>query len=253
MADATARYVHMNQHWFGRTQAKAGDPWVKQAPFDPKKPTTTGYWRQWYGNSEGIVAETFIRAVEISLGIEHVDPVKTPLESLVPTRCWPIEVFWRCPAPWFEGWVTWRREPKQPARPKGTGFGDRVVQFVERLVGSRAAGNDDHDCGHVTIHLHTPSHVGSVLLLSPRRPSPSNQIPDYKDDPVKSDMNRGMWVIAHERQVQHNYYGVTEPSPVGDFQLPMFGPLVESVGNIIVVQPNEPDGGVLANGRPYTP
>ena len=92
-----------------------------------------------------------------------------------------------------------------------------------------------------------------MLLLSPRRPAPFNQIPDYKDDPVKSDMNRGMWVIAHEHQVQHDFYGVTEPSPPGDFQLPMFGPFVESVGPIVAVQPNEPDGGVLANGRPYTP
>jgi hypothetical protein len=33
----------------------------------------------------------------------------------------------------------------------------------------------------------------------------------------------------------------------------MFGPFVESTGKIVTVQPNEPDGGVLANGRPYTP
>ena len=92
-----------------------------------------------------------------------------------------------------------------------------------------------------------------MLLLSPKRPLPFSQIPDYRDAPVSSNMNRGMWVIAHEKQVQHNFYGVTEPSPVGTFQLPMFGPFVESVGDIVTVQPNEPDGGVLADGRPYTP
>jgi hypothetical protein len=250
MSDAAARFEHMNRHWFGRTQANPGDPWEKQDPFDENAPKATGYWRQWHGDAEGIVAQTFIRAVEVSLGIDHVDPSTTDLASLVPTRCWPIEVFWRCPAPWLEGWVTWRHEPKQSSRPEGAGFGDRIRQVLIRL-----AGGDDsaHDCGHVTVHLHTPSHCGSVLLLSPKRPAPFNQILDYTDDPVSSNMDRGMWVIAHEHQIQHDFYGVTEPSPPGGFQLPMFGPFVESVGPIVTVQPNEPDGGVLADGRPYTP
>jgi hypothetical protein len=250
MSDAAARFEHMNRHWFGRTRAKPGDPWVKQAPFNKQYPVATGYWRQWYGDAEGIVSQTFIRAVEASLGIDHVDPSKTDVESLVPTRCWPIEVFWRCPAPWLEGWVTWRHEAHQRTPPQGSGIGDRVRQVLLRLAGGYDSG---HDCGHVTVHLHTPSHCGSVLLLSPKRPSPHNQVPEYKDNPVSSNTDRGMWVIAHEHQIQHNFYGVTEPSGPGEFTLPMFGPFVESVGDIVTVQPNEPDGGVLANGRPYTP
>jgi hypothetical protein len=254
MSDAAARFEHMNRHWFGRTQAKPGDPWEKQAPFDANYPKATGYWRQWYGDAEGIVAETFIRAVEVSLGIDHVDPNTTDLDSLVPTRCWPIEVFWRCPAPWLEGWVTWRHEAAGASRPPGTGIGDRLRQVLVGLADRFGSDSGPaHSCGHVTVHLHTPSHCGSVLLLSPIRPRPFNAIADYRDNPVSSAMDRGMWVIAHTQQIQHKFYGVTEPSPPGQFSLPMFGPFVESTGKIVTVQPNEPDGGVLANGRPYTP
>jgi hypothetical protein len=242
MSDAEARLEHMNRHWFGRTKAEPGAPWVDQPKFDPQCPTTTGYWRQWYGNAGDIVAKTFIRAVEVSLGVDHVMP-GTDLNTLVATRCWPIEVFWRCPAPWLEGWVTWRREEDRPASNR---LGDRLRHSLARLF-------ERPNIGHVTVHLHTPSHEGSVLLLSPRRTAPFDAIPDYVDEPVSSAARRGMWVIAHERQVQHQYYGVTEPSPAGAFPLPMFGPLVESTGNVITVQPNEPDGGVLRDGRPYAP
>ena len=33
----------------------------------------TGYWRNWYGDAEGIVRETYTRAIEVSLGIPHDD------------------------------------------------------------------------------------------------------------------------------------------------------------------------------------
>jgi hypothetical protein len=245
MNDAMARFDHMNEHWFGRTRAKPTDPWVPQEPFDLKNPKTTGYWRQWYGDAEQIVAQTFIRAVEVSLGIDHVMP-GADLSVLAPKRCWPIEVFWRCPAPWLEGWVTWRRETG-PAN--GNGVTGRIKQFLNGLTGSGSE-------GHVTVHLHTPSHKGSVLLLSPRRTGPPTKIADYHPDPVSSAAARGMWVIAHELQKQHNFYAVTKPSPPsqpGGFPLPTFGPLVESTGAVITVQPNEPDGGVLHDGRPYKP
>jgi hypothetical protein len=244
LSDAAARFEHMNTHWFGRIQTSSGQ-WRDQDPFDINNPKPTGYWRQWYGNAGGIVAQTFIRAVEVSLGIDHVQPGAS-LDSLVATRCWPIEVFWRCPAPWFEGWVTWRREGSKA--PSGDGLFDRFRAMVTSIFGR--GGDDD---GHVTVHLHTPSHCGSVLLLSPLRAAPFDAIADYDPHPVSSNMNRGMWVIAHKEQIQHNFYAVTEPSPPGSFPLPMFGPMVESVGEIVTVQPNEPDGGVLADGRPYTP
>jgi hypothetical protein len=235
------RQFHMNTDWFGR-QRTPGGGWAHQDPFDPSAPNRTGYWRQWHGDAQRIVAETFKRAIEVSLGLDDV-PDGTDVSTLTPTRCWPIEIFWRCPAPWFEGWVTWRRETTLPR-------GDGIVARARRLLTSFLTGSRDPG-GHVTVHLHTPSHCNSVLLLSPRRTGPPTLIPDYKDNPVRCDMDRGMWVIAHEQQVPHNNYAVTEPTPPGTFPLPTFGPFVESTGDVVTVQPNEPDGGVLANGRAY--
>jgi hypothetical protein len=218
--DEAARHRHMNEDWFGRSRPDGRGPWRDQAEFDPARPRATGYWNNWYGDARGIVTQTFVRALEVSLGLEHVAP-DDGVDQLRPSRFWPIEIFWRCPAPWLEGWVTWRREPD------GT--------------------------GHVTVHLHTPGHAGSALLLSPVRAKPHRDLDDYEDEPTRCDRARGMWVIAHRHQRQWPHYAVTNPTPPGDWRLPSFGPFVESHGPIVAVQPNEPDGGVLADGRPYTP
>jgi hypothetical protein len=209
------RRDHMDTHWFGKSRPNSAARWTPQPPLNPNNPKPTGFWHNWYGDADGIVAQTFIRAVEVSLGLQHPG-------GNAPTRCWPIEIFWRCPAPWFEGWVTWRGEPD----------------------GS----------GHVTVHLHTPSHDDSVLLLGPRRGAPDNLKHDYKDNPLSSTMDRGMWVITHEQQEPLPYYAATNPSPPGQpWQLPTFGPFYYSHGEIVCVQPNEPDGGVRNQGRPYMP
>jgi hypothetical protein len=218
---ADARRDHMDEHWFGKTRANPSAPWQPQAPLDPTNPKRTGFWNNWYGDADGIVAKAFIRAVEVSLGIEH--------ESMdAPSRFWPIEIFWRCPAPWLEAWVTWR----------------------EAADGA----------GHVTVHLHTPSHDASALLLGPKRGAPDNARHDYLDEPVACDMEKGMWVIAHEQQEQLPYYAPTNPTPptppgqpAQHWQLPTFGPFYYSHGPIVAVQPNEPDGGVRHSGRPYVP
>ena len=149
-------------------------------------------------------------------------------------RTWPIEVFTRCPAPWFEGWVTWRG--KSPAH------------------------------GHVTVHLHTPSHDQSTLLTSPLRPGYT--VPEYRDEidpnplppgvdpkpPLPYGGEHGMWVIAHSQQE-------VVPLPTGPVVsgatqqpwTPWFGGMVHSYGPIVAVQPSEPNGGVLPDGRPYLP
>ena len=214
LSTADARRDHMDTHWFGKRRPSPAAPWQVQPPLDQAHPIPTGFWHNWYGDADGIVAQTFIRAVEVSLGLEH--------ESTdAPIRFWPIEIFWRCPAPWFEGWVTWR----------GTS-----------------------DAGHVTVHLHTPSHDQSALLLSPTRGAPDNTRHDYEYEPVACNMEKGMWVIAHEQQQQLPYYAPINPTPPGEpWQLPTFGPFYFSHGPIVTVQPNEPDGGVRHSGRAYEP
>jgi hypothetical protein len=84
---------HFEKHWLGKgslNSATAG----KQ----------TGHWQFYKGPVETIMRETLIRALELALGVPH-DPLdKTP----TPTRHWTIDFWWKCPQPWFEGWVTWR-------------------------------------------------------------------------------------------------------------------------------------------------
>jgi len=235
------RRYHQNRHWYGKTQLASGY-WGPQAPFDPVTNPRTGFWHNWYGDAEGIVRETYTRAIEVSLGIPH-DTTVTDKSAIVELarrpehgRFWPIEIFTRCPAPWFEGWVTWQSEG--PSN------------------------------GHVTVHIHTPSHDRSNLLTSPVRPGYTT--PEYQDEinfppPLPSDGKRGMWVVAHLYQelVNPPFAGpvVSGPSEALDghpdqkapWKLPRFGAVYHSQGDIVTVRPSEPNGGVLADGRPYIP
>jgi hypothetical protein len=227
-------YTHQNKHWYGK---KGKQP---QPKYNAKTNRTTGYWHNWYGDAEGIVREVFVRAIEVSLGVPH-DPDQVDLDIIErqKRREWPIEVFWRCPAPWFEGWVTWR------GRPHG-------------VVG------DVSHTGHVTIHFHTPSHYGSALLKSPLRLG--NVVPEYRDEfhepgkPPKpflsSEGDRGMWVVAQRQQDLRGDTGHrlgSIDSTKGDWKLERLniGAHYVSEGEVVVVQPSEPNGGVLAGGRPY--
>jgi hypothetical protein len=246
------RRYHENRHWYGKWEVPPfSGNWVDQDPFDSWTNPRTGYWHNWYGNAERIIRETYTRAIEVSLGIPH-DPRMTDYEWiwLHKTRWWQIEIFNRCPAPWLEGWVSWRGKP----------------------------GGD----GHVTVHIHTPSHDDSNLLHSPFRTSAAlagttiagNMTPEYRDErtsppPIPSDGERGIWVVGHEVHdlVDPPYVGFLRqrrpapPNPQNDeekWDIPWFGGVVWShdenattSDKIVVVRPNEPDGGVLANGRPY--
>jgi hypothetical protein len=231
------RTWHQSRHWYGKNR-RADGRWVDQEPFDASTNRTTGYWRNWYGDAEGIVRETYTRAIEVSLGIPH-DPTMTDPEQIARTmtRAWMIEIFNRCPAPWFEGWVTWRAHPS---------------------TGGLSPGQIDPN-GHVTVHLHTPSHDQSAIQTSPIRvPEPGH--PEYQDEmhggTLTSEASRGMWVIAHEVQElvlptddEHGPPVATAPA----VPAPWFGGTVHSHATIRVVQPSEPDGGVLPDGRAYDP
>jgi hypothetical protein len=229
------RVQHQHEDWYGRKWD--GTKWAHQAPFDPRNNPQTGYWHNWYGDAEKIVGETFKRAIEVSLGVAH-DNTMLDFERLMrtKTRTWTIDILSRCPAPWFEGWVTWRGQPATgtPAHPSTN--------------------------GHVTVHLLTPSHEHATLLTSPLRPG--NQTPEYRDEinspPLPSYGERGMWVIAHEIQERVPFPAPTSNGPnstannLQPWTVPMFGGLVHSHGEVVAVQPNEPNGGVLPGGRPYT-
>src|SRR5262245_32322627 len=82
--------------WFGYEADGAGG-WRR--PIAPKP--TTGYWIGYRGDVHQIVRRALAWAVELALSAgakngEDSDP-------------WPIELFWKCPAPWFEAWVVSRQ------------------------------------------------------------------------------------------------------------------------------------------------
>lgn len=107
--------AHFNNHWLGQAPLNANT--------DGRQ---TGHWQFYTGPVEEIVRETLIRALELVLGVRH-DPNDAAPQ---PTRHWTIDFWWKCPQPWFEGWVTWR---------------------------------NTKSAGHVTVIFATPSDDGVVL------------------------------------------------------------------------------------------
>ena len=87
---------HFETHWLGKGSLNAST-----------KGKQTGHWQFYKGPVESIMRETLIRALELALGVPHKPNDKAP----VPTRHWTIDFWWKCPQPWFEGWVTWRNAP----------------------------------------------------------------------------------------------------------------------------------------------
>ena len=208
--DFPARVQHVNRHWFGMTQDAAG-AWVPQAQFDPVNNPTTGFWLHWYGDAESIFRRTLIRAVEVSLGLDHGQDARRR------TRHWPIHYLWKCPQPWYEGWVTWRRQ-----------------------AGGATA-------GQVTAIFATPGH-GEGLRNTPLAPPNAKAKEGYEVAPQKCSGDNGMWVITHGYQ-EPRLTTTTTPSPMGAW--PTIGTAYQSRGPVICVAPAEAEGGVLPGGRAY--
>ncbi len=157
--------IRLEQDWFGRTQNASG-AWLDQPGFTGQG---TGYWVGYYGDVEPVLREGVIRAIEASLGIAHgASPDDAP-------RSWPIEINWKCPNPYFEVWVTWRRH--------------------------RAADGPNKETGHVTMMIATPPDKVNRLCTQPEFPPDPplarrvNPLP-APGPPVAS---QGMWLIAHAK------------------------------------------------------
>jgi hypothetical protein len=198
-----SRVAHIERDWFGFT------PGTQQQPaFSLGANRTTGKWESYYGDVAGIVRETMIRAIEVALGLDHDDPPPG-------TRHWPIELFWKCPNPWFEGWVTWRHRPGHAKR------------------------------GQVTVVLATPGN-GAVVLDDPRagRAAVVN--------PASPRGNQGMWIITHAGHDRH-VVPTTTATPPGIVPLPTLGALFVGRPGITTVAPSLIDGGADPVGLPYVP
>ena len=62
----------MAEEWFGYRLRPDGTLDTKRHPNKP-----TGMWDGYQGNVERILATSLVRAIEVSLGLEHDDPVPT--------------------------------------------------------------------------------------------------------------------------------------------------------------------------------
>jgi hypothetical protein len=202
--------------WLGMSQDATGN-WVPQQSFGSAPNDHTGYWYAWYGDAAGILCQTFISALEVSLGLPPGGPVpsnQAALASWVPEHHWPIDLVWKCPQPWFEGWIVWREI--------GTGFGQ----------------------GQVTVIVATPGN-GAQVSNTPYLPGASTLNPSYA-----AGETQGVWVVTH---LNNNPVPMSTiaPSPAGTGAHPTFGATVRSTGPIVVVSPHEKVGGVTNPPRRY--
>jgi hypothetical protein len=209
------------EKWFGWSKTTTG--WK---PPDPGA-HTTGYWIAYRGDVEGIVRRALTWTFELALGLEpgdegpgHPDP-------------WTIELFWKCPSPWFEAWV--------------------VPRPAQRLV---------------TLTLVTPSHRGSNVSETPLaasetttmaglgHPVPSTQR-DYAvlgtaTPPGAAKRRRAMWVVTHSNHVADTTHppittNTVESADLAEWGIPQLNIYVGS-SPVVVVSPSMEAGGVREDG-----
>lgn len=233
--------------WFGYEEDGAGG-WRKPRP----AAATTGYWIGYRGDVDRIVRRGILWAVELALGTGPDGPAERD-------RPWPVELFWKCPAPWFEAWVVSRRIPSTPV-------------------------------GLVTVVLVTPSHRGADVAQSPVASSATatpagaaHPVPSWQDDyelltfaaaspgssasPVSSphpkadrprvparDRAYATWVVTHERNEivgdrdrRARQTNTAAGRRLGDFEVPQLAEW-EGVGDVVVVSPSMAAGGILHDG-----
>ncbi len=118
-ATGAKRKKSLLEKWFGEIKADGTQPAFGELdPITGEPALTTGYWFQYHGDVRGIVGETLTRAAEVSLGVDRPPPSKIHAAMALPAGCrhWPVEFFWHCGQPRFEGWVTWRRHGRKKRR-----------------------------------------------------------------------------------------------------------------------------------------
>jgi hypothetical protein len=214
-ADGPKRRSSMLRSWFG--DDANGNP---QRPFSTDINSwnpTTGYWFHYYGNVREIVEKTLIRAAEVALGVDRHDPVANQHVVPVATRTWPVEFFWKCGQPRFEGWVTWRDHGQ--------------------------AGS-----GQVTVIFATPATPDLVL----RRPAKGakNELPVAGAD---WDKWQGMWVCSHADH--QRWLMVTSlPTPSGSWIVPLSTVMfTEGREEVDVWAPTFGNGGAADAPKPFEP
>ncbi len=218
--DEESRVEHLNRDWFGMAPVAGGQAgaWQKQ----PNK-VPTGFWVGYQGDTESILREAMMRALEVSFDL----PPKgaAPARAETAARRWPIDVYWICQGPWFQGWVLWRKGDSTPLG------------------------------GHVTVIISTPPAKGHPLTAQITRPNavfPRDA--EYACPPPAAARgnSRGMWVVGHDNYTKEVVFS-TVPTPFGQVTFPRLAWQPRDIASIVCVAPSEWEGGVLAEGRPYVP
>jgi hypothetical protein len=192
----------------------------------------TGFWVQYFGDVEEIVRQTLIRTIEVSLGLEHGEEVP----ATGPRRQLPIELFWKCPQRWFEGWVTWRWDESH-------GTGQVTSMFATPGSGKPVLQNPLDGDGAIEPQTWTTAE----LLPAPIGPPPSAGPRGWRGAP------KGMWVITHRHHLEMPDLPDHFPSAKGDWAIPEFGPTYVGLCDVVCVEPSERDGGTKPFGRGYLP
>ena len=172
--DPDYRKQYVREEWWGEKKLPNGQ-WQPPPAFNKQTHPTTGFWEYWYGEPEPVFTETLVLGMCVALGVRRPDrnisdsrKQEWREELNNGTQHWPTSIFWKCPAPWFEGWIEFQRWGR----------------------GRRA--------GHVTIIMSTPAH-GVKLYNAPQRPMGRgrNRHPwAYQEDPREPAGNNGLWVVS---------------------------------------------------------
>ncbi|MGH9137434.1 MAG: hypothetical protein ACRD0G_10365 [Acidimicrobiales bacterium] len=261
-----ARRGHLARDWFGREpdgtsssfidavrallpddSARADfDARVEPQPEDPRQAAlaigdaairaglsvpfpNTGFWHRYHGDVEGIVRATLECALEVAFG---VDRETEPNERAIDSRL-PIEIFWKCPQRWFEGWVTWRYD-------RDTGAGQVTVLLA--TPGSGRPVLERPLAGQDARLADGPDAEGQPPSELPATPSPLRGA---------NAASKGMWVVSHRDHVLLPNLPASRASRAGQWLLPSFGPAYVGVGSVEIVSPSEADGGVAPFGRSF--
>lgn len=222
--------------WFGFVTDDSGN-WVQHmsALRSMGSPSTTGFWIAYEGEVHRIMCAAVRWALELSLGLgpnDNDDGRDDP---------WPIELFWKCLAPWFEAWVVQR-----PTNGPGTG----LVSIV--LV------TPTHDGANVA---ESPIATSATVLSDNGRGVPSTgrdyevlavdgHGPPAPPPPAAPDRTYAMWVVTHRNQIKSG--AVTVANNAGDSDIADWGiaqlACYQGNGDIVVVSPSMAAGGIKHDG-----
>jgi len=98
-AERAALKTHFNVDWLGT------DDYLS-----PGK-QTTGWWHNWKGDPDAVLREALIRAIEVSIGLNHgAVPPPPPPYNPPRTQPLPVEFYWVCGLPKFEAYVCWNSQ-----------------------------------------------------------------------------------------------------------------------------------------------